>query len=92
MIACELYLSFTGCVLCTYVLKLYSSSTEFEYIACLITFFMQELRMGANQLAELSAERMTPLMGLVLLDLRENSIRRFFFFLSNSSCFSSSYD
>ena len=34
--------------------------------------------MGANQLAELSAERVTPLTGLVLLDLRENSIRRFF--------------
>ena len=47
--------------------------------------------MGANQLAELSAERMTPLTGLVLLDLRENSIRRFFF-LSISLYFCSSYD
>ena len=37
---------------------------------------MQELRMGANRVTELSAERITPLMGLVLLDLRENNIRR----------------
>ena len=39
-------------------------------------FVMQELRLGANRLTELNASAIMPLTSLVLLDLRDNSIRR----------------
>lgn len=39
-------------------------------------FVMQELRLGANRLTELNASAIMPLASLVLLDLRDNSIRR----------------